>query len=287
MVSKVVEKKELSVCTETLSKFSPADNLQIAGSTGDGACAISVKSSDEWKVKGLVHGTDGRYLKNMYVPGRYPVPKENYRPEDYVFTLEAKADSLQILGKYWVDSLKDVLELSEVSGDKVNHYISHQVDAEKNNYLALQNNIPATSISTNIKDFGNMGCPTIFLNYKAWTEKENHSFSRGRSSYFPCSRWWIFLGGDLFRETGFLKMSLNNDELLIKIKSIIENNDDLDAPMAMKEITFTTKFNDDLHFDSLGKMSLIYELQEEFSHLDESELDQWTTISDLIDAIKK
>ena len=171
--------KGILVCTETLSKFSPDDNIQISASTGDGACALYLEASKDWKVKGVVHGTDGRYLKNMYVPGRYPVDFNTFKEEDYKFTLEAKADSLQVLGGYWMNSLKEVMEISGIKGKDVQHYIPHQVDASKNKQFGMGNGIPEGSIAENFKMYGNMGCPTIFINYKKWIEREGHAFNKG------------------------------------------------------------------------------------------------------------
>lgn len=172
-------KKGILICTETLSKFSPHDNIQISASTGDGACALYLEASRNWKVKSVVHGTDGRYLKNMYVPGHYPIDAHHFKKEDYQFKLEAKADSLEVLGNYWKDSLKEVIELAGITGREVQHYISHQVDALKNKHFAISNDIPEESIAENFKLFGNMGCPTVFMNYKQWVEREEHQFQIG------------------------------------------------------------------------------------------------------------
>src|SRR5262249_19798335 len=93
------------VCSETFSKFTHPETLQMAASIGDGASAISVSSADDWKVRGVDHGTDAAYMKSMYVPGKYPIRPEEYDPAEYVFRFEDKPDTLRKIGEHWVGSL--------------------------------------------------------------------------------------------------------------------------------------------------------------------------------------
>ncbi len=161
-------KKGVIVCTETFSKFTNSEILQMAVSIGDGACAMSVSADESMEVLGAVHGTDAEYLKTMYVPGKYPIDKENYDPSQYHFHFAQKSDSLEKMAHYWQQSLVDLMKTSGIEGSEVSHYISHQVDGSKNLMFAKSQGIPEESVALNFTEYGNMGCPTIFINYHFW-----------------------------------------------------------------------------------------------------------------------
>lgn len=163
-------KKGIIVCSETLSKFANPEFLQMSLSTGDGAVAFSVERSLDWKVMGVVHGTDARSFKSLYVPGTYPVDMDNYDRKDYFFKVDEKSDALEKLEYYWNNSLQDLIEVSGINPESVKHYIAHQVDASKNRTCAKNAGIPPEATAVNIHQYGNMGCPTVFLNYQQWVD---------------------------------------------------------------------------------------------------------------------
>ncbi|MBL6989192.1 MAG: hypothetical protein ISR65_05415 [Bacteriovoracaceae bacterium] len=167
------------VCTETLTKFANPHALQMSAATGDGACAMILRASNDWQVRGIVHGTDPKYFRSILVKGTYPVDINNYNPDDYVFSFDDKSDALEKMAFYWQNSLKELLELSGVSGDQINHYIAHQVDGTKNKLFAKSQNIPDEAIALNFKDYGNMGCPTVFINYWQWINRPDHKYAVG------------------------------------------------------------------------------------------------------------
>lgn len=170
-------RKGVLICAETLSKFANPKALQMSVATGDGAVAMSLVASEDWQVLGTIHGTDARLFKSIYVPGTYPVDIDNYDPGDYVFKFEEKGNTLEAMAHHWQNSLQELLSLSGIEGSDVNHYIAHQVDGSKNRAFALNNRIPEDSIALNFEDYGNMGCPTVFLNYLQWTK--NRQFKKG------------------------------------------------------------------------------------------------------------
>ncbi|OUR93569.1 hypothetical protein A9Q84_19060 [Halobacteriovorax marinus] len=173
-------KKGVIICTETLTKFANPEALQMSASTGDGAVAFSIHASSDWEVLGAVHGTDAEYLKAMYVPGTFPV-EENFNPMDYVFAFDGKADTIEKMGYHWQKSLQDLLETSGLKGEEVDHYIAHQVDGKKNLAFAKSAGIKEENVALHFKDFGNMGCPTVFKNYKNWTEEKGKEFKSGET----------------------------------------------------------------------------------------------------------
>ena len=159
------------VCAETLSKFSDPDVLQMSASVGDGAVALFVERSQDWTLKSVVHGTDASLARSMIVNATFPPGPGEYRPEDYYFTFNQKPEGIEAIGRYWVSSLRQLLENAGISGADVQHYFAHQVDAKKNAAVAEACGLRREAVATNFSDFGNMGCPTVFINYHRWQQK--------------------------------------------------------------------------------------------------------------------
>jgi 3-oxoacyl-[acyl-carrier-protein] synthase-3 len=177
-------KKAVVVCAESFSKFTDPETLQMSISVGDGACAMSLSASDSWKVIGVVHGTNPAYFKSMYVPGKYPVKIDKFDAAEYVFHFSDAGETIEALGNYWQNSLKQLLESAGLRGDQVTHYVSHQVDGTKNKLVAQGAGIPESAVATNFKNYGNMGCPTIFINYAMNIADKNVKFKSGDKLVF-------------------------------------------------------------------------------------------------------
>ena len=70
------------------------------------------------------------------------------------------------------------------------------------------------------------------------------------------------------------------------VKKILEGNPDLEPKIPVASITPETRFREDLGFDSLAMVSLLYELQETLPHLEETVIIKWNKISDCIQSMK-
>lgn len=167
------------VCTETLSKFSNPEILQMSAAIGDGAVALQVSASEQWKVRGIVHGTDPSLVRSMIVKGEFPVRIDDYDPSQYYFSFEQKPEGIAAIGRYWVQSLQSLLESASVTAPQVRHYVAHQVDAAKNAAIAAACGIADDAVARNFSRFGNMGCPTVFINYHQWINRPQHAFNAG------------------------------------------------------------------------------------------------------------
>lgn len=177
-------KSGVIVCSETLSKFSNPDVLQMSAAIGDGAAALKVSASERWKVKGIVHGTDPSLVRTMMVKGTFPINIDTYDPADYLFSFEQKVEVIEAIGKYWIKSLQDLLEVSNVNPGSVSHYVAHQVDASKNAAIANHCDINPNSVARCFADYGNMGAPTVFVNYHNWVNRPEHQFQNGDNLIF-------------------------------------------------------------------------------------------------------
>lgn len=153
------------ICSETLSKFCNPKTLQMAAVVGDGAVALRVSKSDAWKVKAIRHGSNPQYSHLMNVPGNFPVDPENYQPAHYKFEFSEKNTGLLQLRKHWLESLSGLIEDSGFPATNIQQYVPHQVDYKKNIAIAEACGITTENVASNFSHFGNMGCPSVFLNY--------------------------------------------------------------------------------------------------------------------------
>ena len=167
------------VTSETLSKFANPSTLQMSAAIGDGAAALIVERSEQWRIKSIVHGTQPEYVRSMLVKGKIPVDNEQYEREDFRFTFQEKAGLVKALSNHWVGSLTELLSDAGITGKDVNHYIAHQVDGTKNSEIAKACGIPDSAVAKCFGEFGNMGCPTIFVNFHRWLTHSKQQFEPG------------------------------------------------------------------------------------------------------------
>ncbi len=76
-------------------------------------------------------------------------------------------------------------------------------------------------------------------------------------------------------------------EALEIIRKIIRENPDLQGRVAPERLALATRFREDMGMDSLGTMSLFFELQEHFPHLRESDLPKWKSLADCIGFLER
>lgn len=71
------------------------------------------------------------------------------------------------------------------------------------------------------------------------------------------------------------------------IQNILENNEDLEIQLKPFEIKPEHEYRADLGLDSLGLMTLAFELQEKYPDLDETAIADWRTVGDSMETLKK
>ena len=172
------------VSAENLSRFSAPEMMQVAAATGDGAVAMAMEADERWQLKAVVHGSDANFAHNIKLPGKFPIDFDNYNAADYLYKLDEKVDGIETLQKYWLSSLAELLTKANLPPDKVNHYISHQVDGSKNEKIAVASGIRPEAVAKNFSHYGNMGSPTVLINYHQWINRAEHEFNSGDTLVF-------------------------------------------------------------------------------------------------------
>jgi acyl carrier protein len=66
------------------------------------------------------------------------------------------------------------------------------------------------------------------------------------------------------------------------LRRIIASAEDIGCHKAADDITVKCHLKNDLGLDSIALMSIVYELQEIYESLDETELANWQTVEDLL-----
>jgi len=89
------------------------------------------------------------------------------------------------------------------------------------------------------------------------------------------------MGVSLYGASGIVEST----EFLNLIKSIIQENEDLEVRMKVEDVSLETSLGNDLGLDSLGLMSIAYELQDRFPDFDESTIPEWKTLKDIFDRL--
>ena len=73
--------------------------------------------------------------------------------------------------------------------------------------------------------------------------------------------------------------------ILDEIKKIIASAEELQTSIAPEDMTEALLIYDDFGYDSMALMTLAYELQEKHEHIDEMAINNWKTISDVINDV--
>ena len=80
---------------------------------------------------------------------------------------------------------------------------------------------------------------------------------------------------------------MQKQKLLNIILTIIEEHEDIDSLLSMEDLKFESKLQEDLGFDSIAIMSLVYELQELYLNFDIVNMYKWNTLGDIVDELSK
>jgi len=69
--------------------------------------------------------------------------------------------------------------------------------------------------------------------------------------------------------------------------TIIEEHEDLEPLLPLEDLKFESELKEDLGFDSIALMSLVYELQELYPNFDVANIYNWNTLGDIVDDLSK
>lgn len=80
---------------------------------------------------------------------------------------------------------------------------------------------------------------------------------------------------------------MRREEIFNKMITIIEEHEDLEPLLPIKDLKFESGLKEDIGFDSIALMSLVYELQELYPNFDGISIYEWNTLGDIVDDLSK
>jgi acyl carrier protein len=86
---------------------------------------------------------------------------------------------------------------------------------------------------------------------------------------------------------GMNEKAMHKEEIFDKMITIIEEHEDLEPLLPIEDLRFESELKEDIGFDSIALMSLVYELQELYPNFDGTSIYKWNTLGDIIDDLSK
>ena len=80
---------------------------------------------------------------------------------------------------------------------------------------------------------------------------------------------------------------MSKAQLLNKMITIIAEQEDLEPLLPLEDLKFESELKEDIGFDSIALMMLVYELQELYSDFDGTSIYKWNTLGDIVDDLSK
>ena len=164
-------KNVLLLTAETYSKYLHENDKAVRTIFGDGASASLIECAsgqkNEMHIKNVVFGTDGLGAHNLIVGAGASrnEPESHLKmngPEIFTFTLKAVPNVIQRL-----------LKLTNLTIDKIDHFIFHQANAYMLNHLREQLHIPKEKFIVYLENVGNTVSSTIPIAYKESAIQKN------------------------------------------------------------------------------------------------------------------
>ena len=80
---------------------------------------------------------------------------------------------------------------------------------------------------------------------------------------------------------------MDREKVLNRMITIIEEHEDLEPLLPLEDLKFDSELKEDIGFDSIALMSLVYELQELYPDFDGTSIYKWNTLGDIVDDLSK
>ena len=148
----------LVVMAENLSQLTPADDMRMLLTVGDGAACVVVEKCDGAGFLGVLHGTEPRLAGAMAM--RTPFPPANSEAR-YVYEVSDANTARVFLHDRWRSLLRESVAAAGLGVGDVQHWFLHQTHGEQVD--GLMNDLPLdpARVARVVHEHGNMGSPTF------------------------------------------------------------------------------------------------------------------------------
>jgi len=147
----------LVVMAETLSRFTPADDLRMLLTVGDGAAAVLVERADGPGFLTVIHGTEPTLARSMTVATPFPPNGGNAR---YVYEFADASRSVAFQRQCWPRAFEESLSAASVNREELNYAVFHQTHLGQILALANDLKLESSTVPIVVDERGNMGTPT-------------------------------------------------------------------------------------------------------------------------------
>ena len=86
---------------------------------------------------------------------------------------------------------------------------------------------------------------------------------------------------------GINEKAMRKKQIFDRMITIIEEHEDLEPLLPIEDLRFESGLKEDIGFDSIALMSLVYELQELYPNFDGTSIYKWNTLGDIVDDLSK
>jgi 3-oxoacyl-[acyl-carrier-protein] synthase-3 len=148
----------LVVIAENLSQFTPADDLRMLLTVGDGAACVLVERAAGAGFVSMVHGTHAALAGTMTVRTPFPPTGPDAR---YLYEFSDTATAVEYLHDRWRQTFDEVLSAAGVAPGDLAGAALHQTHGAQVRGLVADLGLDPARVPIVVDRHGNMGTPTF------------------------------------------------------------------------------------------------------------------------------
>jgi len=152
----------LVVMAENLSQFTPASDLRMLLTVGDGAACVLLERSGGAGGGGgfltMIHGSEPALAGTMTIASRFP-PLDGSIRYEYEFT--DVSTTAEFIRARWRSLVCESLASAGIARDSLRYALFHQTHAAQLRDLVADMQLDPARVPAVVGDYGNMGTPTF------------------------------------------------------------------------------------------------------------------------------
>lgn len=148
----------LVVMAETLSHFTPTNDLRMLLSVGDGAACVLLERAEGPGFLTMMHGSAPRYAHTMTVRESFPPVRPGAR---YEYEFRESNAAAQFIRERWSGLFRESLASAKLAADDLSHWFFHQTHKAQVEDLLAGTGLRPDCAARVVERYGNMGTPTF------------------------------------------------------------------------------------------------------------------------------
>jgi 3-oxoacyl-[acyl-carrier-protein] synthase-3 len=148
----------LVVMAENLSQLTPAEDLRMLLTVGDGAAAVLLERHPGPGFLSIIHGSAPEYAGAMAVPAPFPPRDATVR---YQFEFRGTSRAAAFIQARWPALYGESLKAAGIGGGELAQCFVHQTHAAQVARFRADHDLPPDRVGYVAGDHGNMGSPTF------------------------------------------------------------------------------------------------------------------------------